>query len=376
MSAGARSKRPTTERLLFPLAAAYGALSIPLSLMGMDGHSSPPGLAFPAGHAHELFFGYALAVVAGFLINRLSARGLVMLAVLWLSARISFLWWPGSLLSLALNTGFALAVATVAAPRFMKAAKKWRNRIIGPLLLAICTAAIVLQLALTAESTVAAWVVIRMAVLMFALLMLFFGGRLIAPAAAGAIEQAGGHLEARVQPRIEGALIILLAAAMPASALPALDPLRGVLLLTAATLAVVRLGRWRLWACPGRADLYCLGVGYAWLGIGLGMMGLAALQWAGPGENAAVHAITVGALGTLTSIIMLRTRLLLLKVSVQTFWPASLLLTALMSAAAILRLAAPQDTLAPSVAASCWSLALLMLTGLLLFIPGQSRRQA
>ena len=56
--------------------------------------------------------------------------------------------------------------------------------------------------------------------MLFAMLMPFTGGRVIAPAAAGAIERAGGHLEARVQPRIEGVLLVGMACAVVLAALP------------------------------------------------------------------------------------------------------------------------------------------------------------
>jgi len=55
-----------------------------------------PAFATPAGHAHELLFGFALAVVAGYLVKRVSGRRLTRLFVLWLLARGSYLLLPGS----------------------------------------------------------------------------------------------------------------------------------------------------------------------------------------------------------------------------------------------------------------------------------------
>ena len=54
----------------FPAAALYATLLLPLSVAGLLGVlPMPPGLAQPLGHAHELLFGYALAVVAGYLLG-------------------------------------------------------------------------------------------------------------------------------------------------------------------------------------------------------------------------------------------------------------------------------------------------------------------
>ncbi len=360
-----RAARPVTEGVFFPLAAGYGVLAVVLSLLGMSGSTAPAGLALPAGHAHELLFGYALAVVTGFLVNRLTVLQLLVLASLWLLARISFLFVPGSLLALAVNTGFALGVAAIAAPRFTKAAKKWRNRLIGPLVLAIASAAVGLQLALTVASPMAAWIVIRIAVVLFALLMLFFGGRLIAPAAAGAIERAGGRLEARVQPRIEGAALLAMIAALLTAPWPWLSPAHGGLLMLAGALTLLRLARWQLWRCRQRIDLMCLGIGYAWLGMGLVLLGAARGFELGLPDSVAAHAITVGALGTLTTCIMLRNRLLRLRIGLERFQAVFLAMTLLISLASLARLLGGAGT-GLWLAAAAWSLALTLLLVMLL----------
>lgn len=102
------------------------------------------------------------------------------------------------------------------------------------------------------------------------------------------------YVAGRVQPRIEGALLALMAIAIAAAVVPALDPLLRAACVAAGVLALVRLLRWRLWQCRGRPDLLCLGAGYAWLAIGLTALGLAP-----PGalRTGAIHLITVGAIG-------------------------------------------------------------------------------
>ncbi|MFW5926752.1 MAG: NnrS family protein [Wenzhouxiangella sp.] len=363
------SRRPRliTETIFFPAAALYGGLALPVSVHGMlGGQWAPPGLVSPTGHAHEMFFGYALAVVTGFLVNRLGAIGLTLLLGLWLAARIAFLFAPGSAAALGTNIAFALAVALTAAPRFMKAAKKSRNRVIGPLVIALCTAGVAFQLVAPAGGSPARYAVLATAVVLFAMLMLFFGGRLIAPAAAGAIEKTGGMLTARVQPRIEGAILLAMAAATALTLLPGLRPGAGAMLVIAGILALVRLARWRLWRARGRMDLYCLGVGYAWLGTGLVLLGAARGFDFGLSPAAATHAITVGALGTLTTNVMARTRLLRLRIdpASKASWLA--FVTAAMSTAAVARVLAPHDVGSLAVAATAWLLATFTLLGLLM----------
>jgi len=355
------------ERIFFPAAACYGAIAVPLSVHSMyGGEWAASGLSSPLGHAHELLFGYALAVVAGFLINRMPSRHLALLAMLWLGARISWLAAPGSILSFVTNAGFALAVAAIAAPRFMKGAKKWRNLLTGPIVIAICLAAVTFQAAGLPAPGWIQYLALQETVLLFALLMVFFGGRLIAPAAAGAIQAAGGLLEARVQPRIEGALLVLLILAALLAIVPQARPVAGVLLMVAGSLTMLRLLRWRLWQCRARIDLLCLGIGYAWLAVGLTMIGASWSLDMAAGQKVATHAITVGALGTLTTTIMTRVRLLHARRYPAIAWPFPAL-TALIFLAALFRLAGDGNPTAMTLAAAFWSLALLLLLGVLVY---------
>lgn len=362
----AAAPRVVAETWFFPLAGLYGALVVPLFAAGWTGWMTPPpGLRTAAGHAHELLFGYALAVVCGFLLNRIEWPRLALLLGLWLTARVAFLFLPESVLSAASNIGFAAVLAMTAAPRFMKAAKKWRNRLTGPLVLALCACAAIFHGVLAAGGGFLLYLVLGEAVVLFALLMLFFGGRLIAPAAAGAIERSGGRLDARVQPKIEGAIILTVLAAALTSLLPGLQAVHGLLLMTAGGLALTRLMRWRLWRCGHRVDLLCLGVGYAWLGAGLILLGASRGFDLALAPAPATHALTVGALGTLTTGIMLRTRLLRLRIELARAAKGFVWMTGLISLATIARLLSAGHASGLLLAAVAWSLALLVLFGLL-----------
>ncbi len=364
--------RLVTETWFFPLASLYAALAMVLFALGWTGLiPPPPGLQTAAGHAHELLFGFALAVVCGFLVNRSSGPRLGLLVMLWFVARLSFLFVPTSLLAALSNIGFAAVLALTAAPRFMKAAKKWRNRLTGPLVLALGTAAAAFHVLLAHGHAGLVYALLGEAVLLFALLMLFFGGRLIAPAAAGAIERRGGRLEARVQPRIEAAILLAMVTAVITGLIPAAKLLHGVLLVIAGALAILRLLRWQLWRCGGRPDLLCLGVGYAWLGAGLVVFGLARGFDFGLTPTVATHAITVGALGTLTSNVMLRTRLLRLRHPLASFSWVFVSLTGLITLAALARLMGANSGPGLLLAAGAWALAYGLLFMVLMRV-GQS----
>ena len=144
----------------------------------------------------------------------------------------------------------------------------------------------------------------------------------------------------RVQPRLEGALIVTMALALlwtPACTV-------------AGALAAVRMLRWRLWALRGRPDLLCLAAGYAWLAAGLMVFGL--FQ-----TTTAMHLITVGALGTLTFNVMAFSWLLRARrdPARQPLIPAGTMLLAL---ATVFRL---MEGTWLTAAALCWTLAFAIL---------------
>jgi len=287
--------------VFFPTAAAYAALALPASVLSMSGAlETLPGLASPAGHAHEMLFGFALAVVAGNQLGPSNPIRLAVLLALWAAARAAFDLAPLSVAALLTNGMFAALLAALLAPRLLGAAKKLRNQALPFTLLAICAADAVFHRAPRASLSVA--------LLLFALLLLFMGGRIIAPAVAGQFYRQGGKLDARVQPRTEAGLIVTMALAVAASAYSPTAvsaSLAGAATAGAGLLAAVRLARWRLWALRGRPDLLCLAAGYGWLALGLLLYG-AALA-AGQRQTTALHVITVGALGTLTLNVMAMT---------------------------------------------------------------------
>ena len=304
------SRRPVAgNAVFFPLATAYAVLVLPASVFAMLGLTDAfPALASPIGHAHELLFGFSLAVVAGNQLGPMPMSRLALLAGLWVIARATFLAAPHSAAAGAANIAFAALLALQLAPRLFRSAKKLRNQALPAVLTAICVSGIAFQLAPHAGYAATGHAIFITTVLLFALLMLFMGGRLIAPTVAGQFYRQGGKLDARVQPRIEGGLITAMAIAAAASVFagsPALVMLSAAAAAVAGALSAARLLRWRLWALRGRPDLLCLAAGYGWLALGLLLYG-AALA-AGRYQTAALHIITVGALGTLTLNVMAMT---------------------------------------------------------------------
>lgn len=359
-----KPRLPFANAWFFPAAALYAALLLPVSVLTILGLiPALPGLATPAGHAQEMLFGFALAVIAGYLLGPQPLRVTLALLACWLLARFGSLFWPGSWLALGATLLFASGLAWKVLPRFIGAAKKWRNQSVAPVV-----GGLALLSAVTASGLDQGLVRLLQheALLLLAALLFFMGGRIIAPALAGHAQSQGWTLQARVQPRLEGAGLILLGLAL-AALLAALDAMAGLLVLATGLLSGVRLLRWQPWRHLGRADLAVLLLGYAWLVIGLLLFG-AALLFPRLPLTVALHGITVGALGTLTLAVMARTRLLYrLRDANARPWihPAAVLLTL----AALARILPIPLGIEPApwllAAVACWCLAYLLLLALL-----------
>ncbi|HET7261506.1 MAG TPA: NnrS family protein [Casimicrobiaceae bacterium] len=366
-AAGLSPKIP--HRWFFPAAAVYAALALPVSVLAMQGSiPGPAALANPLGHAHEMLVGFALGVVAGYQLPLMARSRLIAMFGLWLAGRALFLAFPASLATSAADIAFALILAAHIAPRLFVAAKKLRNLALPLVLSGLCVAAALFDAFLYVALVVPLQAVVLAFVLLLCALMLFMGGRILAPAVAGQFYRQGQNLAARVQPRIEAALLILVGIAIVATGLPASGVIARAACIAAGIVAVVRLARWRIWECRGRPDLACLGVGYAWLALGLVALGASET---GPLRTAAIHCITVGALGTLTFNVMAGTVMLRARLE-RASEPRLVWGTALIAAAAVLRIGAAikeaTGTPAPVVlfaAAACWSAAFLVLVWLL-----------
>jgi|SRR5690554_3156728 len=299
------AKKPKTvfaSGSIFPVAALYVALLVPWSVLALLGVvSAPPGLLSVYGHAHELLVGYGILVVAGYLLGKIKPRHLALFLSVWLAARVSFLWAPGSLVAMACALSTAAFVAWFTVPRFARSAKKWRNKSLVPLLMLLS-----LMVFLVSVPVWDTHKVLLVFIAALSLLMFFMGGRTLAPAVAGHLIKQKTPMPARVQPNVEGVGIILLFGGI--ALLPLLPLVAGFCMGIAGVLTLVRMWRWQLWHCFDRLDLLLLATGYAWLGVGLLLFGLGVAvkpQWL----TAGVHAITVGAMGVLTVTIMARTQM-------------------------------------------------------------------
>ena len=303
-------------RPFFLLGALLAALAIPLWIAALQGWALPaPVGGWLAWHRHELVFGFAGAIIAGFLLTAvqtwtgrpsLSGRPLALLVGLWLLGRLSW-WLPSAWPLLLFNLAFLLAVAGVMA-RLLWAVRQRRNY---PIVLVLALLAAVDLLNLLGVllqhdawqrqgSQAAIWLVTAM--------MTLIGGRVIP-----FFTQRGlGRLE-MVQPWawLDLALLVgtLLLALLTGAGL-LLQPHWGgaVLLLGLGLGHGIRLQRWFDRGLLRVPLLWSLHLAYAWmvlacLGLGLWHAGVAVPF------SQALHALTVGAMAGLILAMLARVSL-------------------------------------------------------------------
>jgi uncharacterized protein involved in response to NO len=302
-------------RPFFLASALWGAFAIALWIAMLTAGLSIPTRFDPlTWHIHEMFFGFVLAAVAGFLLTAVSAwtgrqpvsgTQLGVLAGLWLLGRIDSLTsqWLPVWLAMAADLAFPVAL-TAAVAREIVAANNRRNFPIIVPLLVLTAADLLVDLSMAGFGTSSGygW---RLALVAILMLISVVGGRIIPSFTRNWLLARG---EARL-PRAAGmtdrvSLGVLHTALVTWAFFPAAH-LTGILLLAGAALNLWRLLGWRGAATRSETLLAILHVGYGWLVLGVAALGWADVDPAFP-LSAAIHALTVGAIGTMILAVMTR----------------------------------------------------------------------
>jgi uncharacterized protein involved in response to NO len=197
---------------------------------------------------------------------------------------------------------------------------------------------------------------------LIALLLLLIGGRALRAAAGGHLERQGIARRDHMQRRYELPLAVLVGSAAIVDAF-ALETVSGILCIGAAMLSLARVMPWQLHRSLSLPHLWTLALGYLWLVPGLALKGIAQLAGNIP-VTGMLHGIGIGALGTLTLVMMARTATLRARQPIADFGDIGVA-TLLVSAAALSRLLASFVPAAQHgflwLAATAWSSAFLIL---------------
>lgn len=304
-------------RPFFFSGALWAALSVPIWIYAYTaGDGMIGGAPALTWHIHEMLFGFLSAVIAGFLLTAvpnwtgglpvLGGR-LMALFALWAAGRLAmFVYgvWP---LPVAIIDSAFLVVLTALMWREVLTGGNWKN---AP----VCGLASVFALAnigfhLGGETPWLQGFAQNAAIAAVAVLITLIGGRIIPSFTRNWLVQKGEERLPAQFGGVDRAVLLLTVLSLIAWIAYPRDSLTGMALLTTGFLHLLRLARWRGWRTSAEPLVLILHLGYLWLPIAFVLMGAAVLAPSAIPPSAALHALTAGAMGTMTLAVMTRATL-------------------------------------------------------------------
>ena len=295
-------------RPFYLLASVFAALSIGLWALQFSGWLGQTYLQGPLWHAHEMLFGFSLAVVVGFLFtagrnwsNRPTPSGLPLaaLAALWVAGRVLVLT-PYGWAAAIVNAAFPLAAALALAIPFIASGNR-RNYFFIALLALMSAAELAVHLDRLGVLHVPGWVGIQAGLDAVLFIMSVMGGRVIPMFTNNGVPGAKAARSAPLEKLVLGSVLALLVA----DALQLHGAWLAVLALSGAVAQLARWSLWQPWETLRAPLVWVLHAAYLWIPVHLALRAMAALEWVAP--SAATHALTVGAIGGLVIGMMTRT---------------------------------------------------------------------
>lgn len=286
-------------RPFFLLAALLACAGMIFWLLQLAGYAVPSG---PAGgvhwHGHEMVFGFAAAVITGFLFTAarnwtglptLSGVALAAIAALWIAGRIALVAvaepWAGLV-----DVAF-LPVVAIALWLPLQRARN-RNRFFVGLLLLLAVANGLFHLAVAGIVPTSPSMATRFALYLIVTIVTIMGGRVIPSFTVNAIPGA----RIRKSPALDRAAIGFSVVALLCIVGDAPGLLIGVLSGAAALLHGLRVLSWDPASTRTTPILWILHLSYAWIPVGLALHASAALGAPVP-VMLADHALAVGGVG-------------------------------------------------------------------------------
>ncbi|MCW3474769.1 NnrS family protein [Limobrevibacterium gyesilva] len=338
-------------RPFFLAAGTWAAIALALWICMLNDQLSLPTQFGPmAWHIHEMLFGFVMASVAGFLLTAIpnwtgrppvNGWALTALLGLWVLGRAACLvsdlmpaW-----LTIVADLSFAVALFIIVV-REIVAARNWRNLPLAvPVgVFALANLLMHLEAAGVAIPFGLGW---RLGITAAIVLISAIGGRIVPLFTRNWLATHGGRAAPASRNWVDRAALGTLHTGLLGWAFfPDLRPL-GYLLIIGGVFNGWRLSRWRGAATTAEPLLLVLHVGYAWLALGVTLLGLSLLVPSVP-TSAAIHALTAGAIATMILAVMTRVTLGHTGRAL-TASPATIAIYVLVTLAALMRLWAAWD---------------------------------
>ena len=295
-------------RPFYLLASAFVAIAVAAWVLQYSGALGPAAVRGPAWHAHEMLFGYTMAVVAGFLFTAVRnwtgrptpAGGmLAAIVLLWVAGRVLMLT-PFGLAAGVVNALFPLAVAVgIGVPLF--ASGNRRNYFFVALLAGMSAAVLLFHLSATGAADWPARASLRVGLDIVLFIVAVVAGRVIPMFTNNGVPGADAGRRTWLERASLASLLVLLALDVALVEGPWIVAAS----LAAAALHAARLWLWHPWRTLRAPLVWVLHAAYAWIAVHLALRGMAELGWIA--SPPATHALTIGVIGGMTMGMMTRT---------------------------------------------------------------------
>ncbi|WEN42565.1 hypothetical protein CKCBHOJB_02164 [Thauera sp. GDN1] len=317
-----RLDEPTTKRIppetfslwalafrpFYLLAALFAAIAVPVWAVAYSGaiELPMPGIWW---HAHEMIFGFAVAVIIGFLftagrnwtgLDTPTGKPLMVLAAVWLAGRLAMAFGSGAWVAI-VDLAFLPVAAGMLLTVLIKAKSK-RNYFVGALPAMLALANLFFHLAALGVIEADPLTAMHLALGLVVLLETIVGGRVIPMFTFNAVRGVKQWRNVKV----DWAAAIATGIALLLWALGA-GAWAGAVSLLAAALQAARVGGWNPWATRGQPILWVLHLAYLWIPLGLALIALT--QFGVLPRSAGIHALAIGATGGLIIGMITRTAL-------------------------------------------------------------------
>lgn len=295
-------------RPFYLLAGAFASMSILLWIAEYAGYLPGGYLRDPVWHAHEMLFGYTIAVIAGFLFTAVrnwtgrptpSGGLLAAYVLLWIAGRVSVLT-PYAFVSAALNALFPIAVAAGLAVPLARSNNR-RNYFFVALLVLLGLATFAVHMARLGVVAWPARASLQVALDVMLFIIAVMAGRVVPMFTNNGVPGARAARQPLVEKTALGGVLLLILVD-----LLQLDPAWiGAVAIVVAFAHAARLWLWQPWRTRSTPLVWVLHLAYAWIVVYLVLRALAA--WGFVASPLAVHALTIGTIGGMTLGMMTRT---------------------------------------------------------------------
>ena len=303
-------------RPFYSLAAIFAIVSILFWLLSLTGvFHTGSYLRGIFWHSHEMVFGFAIAVMTGFLLTAVrnwtglptpTGVALVALAAVWLAGRLLIITGP-PMLAAFVDVAFVPMLAVAIAFPIIRS-RNQRNYKIVVLLVLISIANVVYHLAsLGPLPSWLAYTTVITAIDLITILFAIVAGRVIPAFTKNAIPESQPRHAVWLEFLSFGSLVLIVVARVSSDwvSIPLLVPT--AIIVVAAASHALRLALWQPQLTVGNPLLWMMPVAYSWLPVALFLRALAGYSVVSQG--AWIHALTTGAISGLMLAMMMRSSL-------------------------------------------------------------------